>query len=261
MPAEQKTPSFAVAIYPRFARNWVIQLSRWDFILLSHSVLFVHRIETSWHLSQTLFWCLKAKRPEQYTIMIDADVIFSFSLNAGLDYKAERKAGGVVDNDCWDMKLNSLKVPTVVFEDRLKIKTALEVSFVLVGNSRNVLLSLQVKFVSDLNSESAKLFTLFLSMAFKLSKRVESSVWAEWDFVLVPLSIVVLTGTMAMFLAFIKIEEWASFGWLWVNIILVHCSLVGAYRNELFSFHEVQFSLTVFVCYFSWCWGVDSFWG
>ena len=74
------------------------------------------------------------------------------------------------------MKLNFLKVPTVVFEDRLKIKTALELSFVLVGNSRNVLLSLQVKFVSDLNSESAKLFTLFLSMAFKLSKRVESSV-------------------------------------------------------------------------------------
>ena len=67
------------------------------------------------------------------------------------------------------MKLNSLKVPTVVFEDRLKIKNALELSFVLVGNSRNVLLSLQVKFVSDLNSESAKLFTLFLSMAFKLS--------------------------------------------------------------------------------------------
>ena len=74
------------------------------------------------------------------------------------------------------MKLNSLNVPTVVFEDRLKIKTALELSFVLVGNSRNVLLSLQVKFVYDLNSESAKLFTLFLSMAFKLSKRVESSV-------------------------------------------------------------------------------------
>ena len=32
--------------------------------------------------------------------MIDADVIFSFSLNAGLDYKAERKVGGVVDDDC-----------------------------------------------------------------------------------------------------------------------------------------------------------------
>lgn len=32
--------------------------------------------------------------------MIDADVIFSFSLNAGLDYKAEGKVGGVVDDDC-----------------------------------------------------------------------------------------------------------------------------------------------------------------
>jgi hypothetical protein len=32
--------------------------------------------------------------------MIDADVIFSFFLNADLDYKAERKVGGVVDDDC-----------------------------------------------------------------------------------------------------------------------------------------------------------------
>lgn len=140
--------------------------------------------------------------------MIDADVIFSFFLNADLDYKAERKVGGVVDDDCWDMGLNSLKVSTLIFEDRLRIKTALELSFVLVRSSRNVLLSWQVKFVYDLNSESAKLFTLFLSMAFKLSKRVESSVWAEWDFVLVPLSIVVLTGTIAVLIVLLdNIEQ------------------------------------------------------